>query len=88
MKHLLVVLLLCCSAVLCGCAGSTARTAALRPLAANWPAVLEDAELGVRARGDAMAAQVLGVPHESAAVLKQRRDFLAEYGRTLHLAAE
>jgi hypothetical protein len=87
-KHLPVVLLLCCSVVLAGCAGSSARTAALKPLAEQWPAVEEEALLGIRARAHPMCAQILGAPHESAGVAELRASAVVEYGRMLRAAAE
>lgn len=77
------------AAMLAGCAGQAARTNALAPsIVSHWDGPLgvkAEAELGIRARGNPTAAAALGVPHESAGVLQQRRDFLAEWDRNVHL---
>lgn len=76
-------------AMIAGCAGQAARTNALAPsVVSHWDGPLgvkAEAELGIRARGNAAAAAALGVPFESEGVLKQRRDFLAEWDRNVHL---
>lgn len=85
----IAMLLLIPAAMLAGCAGQAARTNALAPsIVSHWDGPLgvkAEAELGIRARGNPTAAAALGVPHESAGVLQQRRDFLAEWDRNVHL---
>jgi hypothetical protein len=64
-----------------GCAGDTARVRALGPaMAQSWPAVNEDAQLGVRARENPAAAAALNVEAVDPVVADMRRERLKQFG--------
>lgn len=65
---------------LVGCAGEAARTNVLGPtMAATWPGVKEDAELGLAARQNAQASQALGVQAISPGVAASRQERINQF---------
>jgi len=68
------------ASALAGCAGDSARVNALGPaIGSVWPAIRDDADLGIRARGNPAAAAALGVSVEGPGVSESRRNRLQQF---------
>jgi len=80
-RRLSIVMLACAGmASLGGCAGEAARTSVLGPtMAATWPGVKEDAELGLAARQNAQCIQALGIPVISPGVAASRQERINQF---------
>jgi hypothetical protein len=79
-RPILVVLAAVALSLIGGCAGDSARVRAVGPaMAAAWPSVKADAELGARARGNSPAAAAMGVELEAPGVAELRLERVRQF---------